>query len=81
MRWEQWSEKEFAERKEALRWGDTGVNSGGSPEEASEKRAPPVPGCYRHGTLRGRAVCCYSYVLVTVIWLLLKMRANSDCDH
>lgn len=62
-------------------WGDTGVNFGGRPEEAGEERAPPGPGCRRHGTVRSRAVCCYSYVLVTVLWLLLKMRANSDCDH
>lgn len=61
--------------------GDTGVNSGGSPGEAGEKRAPPGLGCHRHGTLRSRVVCFYSYVLVTVIWLLLKMRAHSDCDH
>lgn len=81
VRWEQWSEKGFAGRRETLRWGDTGVNSGGSPEEAGEKRAPPGPGCCCHGTLRSGVVCCYSYVLVTVIWLLLKMRANSDCDH
>lgn len=75
VRWEQWFEKGFAGRRETLRWGDTGVNSGGSPEEAGEKRALPGPGCCCHGTLRSRVVCCYSYVLVTVIWLLLKMRA------
>lgn len=73
--------KGICRKGRSVEWGDTGVNSGGSPEEACEKRAPPVPGCHRHGTLRSRAVCCYSYVLVTVIWLLLKMRANSDCDH
>lgn len=64
--------------------GDTGVNFSGSPEEAEKekkKRAPLCSGCHRHGTLRSGAVCCYSYVLVTVIWLLLKTRANSACDH
>lgn len=85
-----WSEKGFAGREAELRWEgvvwsavwrDTGVNFGGSPEEAGEKRAPPGPGCHSHRTLQIRALCCYSYILVTVIWLLLKMRANSYCDR
>lgn len=54
--------------REPLGWvvGDTGGNFGGSREDAGE------PGCHGRGTLRSRLVGCYSCVLVTAIWLLLK---------
>lgn len=53
---------------EPLGWvvGDTGGNFGGSREDAGE------PGCHGRGTLRSGLVGCYSCVLVTAIWLLLK---------
>lgn len=45
------------------------------------RKAPLGPECHRRGTPQGWAACCCSPALVTVIGLLLKMRANSDCDH
>lgn len=54
--------------RKPLAWvvGDTGGNFGGNPEYVGE------PGCQGRGTLRSRLVGCYSCVLVTAIWLLLK---------